>query len=81
MTRLTYPIVIEILPPEDGGWFLALAPDLPGCMSDGESPEEAVANVQDAIDIWIEAARDLGRAVPEPSRHLTFGHAEAGGQG
>lgn len=79
MTRLTYPIVIEILPPEDGGGFLALAPDLPGCMSDGESPEEAVANVQDAIETWIETARDLGRAVPTPSRHLTFGQSAAGG--
>ena len=49
--------VIEPLSPEDGGGFLALVPDLPGCMSDGASPEEAVANVQDAIDTWIEAAR------------------------
>ena len=70
MTSLTYPIVIELLPPEDGGGFLALAPDLPGCMSDGETPQEAVANVQDAILAWIEAARDLGHPVPAPSRHL-----------
>jgi len=39
-------------------------------MSDGASPEEAVANVQDAIETWIEAAHDLGHAVPAPSRHL-----------
>ena len=37
-----------------------MAPDLPGCMSDGATPEEAVSNVQDAITAWIEAARDLG---------------------
>lgn len=76
MTQLTYPIVIEILPPEDGGGFLALVPDLPGCMSDGESPEEAVANVQDAINSWIEAANDLGHPIPKPSRHLVRDAAE-----
>jgi predicted RNase H-like HicB family nuclease len=72
MTQLTYPIVIELLPQEEGGGFLAKVPDLPGCMSDGASPEEAVANVQDAIKTWIEAANDLGHAVPAPSRHLVL---------
>jgi len=72
MTRLTYPIVIELLSPEDGGGFLALVPDLPGCMSDGASPEEAVANVQDAIATWIEAANDLGHPIPVPSQHLVL---------
>ena len=53
---------------EDGGGFIATVPDLPGCMSDGETPEEALANVRDAILTWIEAAHDLGHAVPQPSR-------------
>jgi antitoxin HicB len=56
MTRLEYPIVVEPLPIEDGGGFVATAPDLPGCMSDGATPEEAVSNIQDAIAVWIEAA-------------------------
>src|SRR5437899_5293059 len=60
--RLEYPIVVERLPIEDGGGFVATVPDLPGCMSDGETPEEAVSNVQDAIVAWIEAARDLGHS-------------------
>ncbi|HME24669.1 MAG TPA: type II toxin-antitoxin system HicB family antitoxin [Acetobacteraceae bacterium] len=76
MTRLTHPIVIEILPLEEGGGFLALVPDLPGCMSDGASPEEAVTNVQDAIETWIEAARDFGHAIPSPSRHLVLDAAQ-----
>ena len=75
MTHLTYPVVIEPLPSEDGGGFLARVPDLPGCMSDGASPEEAVCNVQDAIGTWIEAARDLGHAVPAPSRQLVVAAA------
>ena len=49
MTRLEYPIVVEPLPIEEGGGFLATVPDLPGCMSDGTAPEEAVSNIQDAI--------------------------------
>ena len=76
MAHLTYPVVIEPLPQEEGGGFLALVPDLPGCMSDGSSPEEAVANVQDAIDTWIEAANDLGHAIPVPSRHLVLEAAQ-----
>jgi antitoxin HicB len=72
MTRLEYPIVVEPLAPEDGGGFLATAPDLPGCMSDGATPEEAVSNIRDAIAAWIEAAHDLGHAVPKPSRRVAL---------
>jgi antitoxin HicB len=70
--RLEYPVVIAPLSLEDGGGFSAIVPDLPGCMSDGETPEEAIANVQDAISSWIEAAKDLGRAIPSPSRTLAL---------
>jgi antitoxin HicB len=67
-TSLEYPVLIEPLSAEDGGGFLATVPDLPGCASDGETPEEALANVRDAVEAWIEEARGLGRAVPAPSR-------------
>jgi antitoxin HicB len=67
-----YPLIIEPLSEEDGGGFVAIVPDLPGCMSDGETPEEAVSNVRDAILTWIEAARDLGHPVPPPSRHVAL---------
>ena len=72
MSRLEYPVVVEPLPLEEGGGFVATVPDLPGCMSDGVSPEEALANVQDAIATWIEAANDLGHSVPKPSRRLAL---------
>jgi predicted RNase H-like HicB family nuclease len=36
-------------------------------MSDGETPEEAIANVGDAIAVWIEGAREMGRDIPAPS--------------
>jgi antitoxin HicB len=67
MTKLDYPVLIEPLSSEDGGGFLATVPDLPGCMSDGESAEAALLNVQAAIGEWIEEARALGRTVPRPS--------------
>lgn len=70
MPRLEYPVIVEPLSEAEGGGFAAIVPDLPGCMSGGETPEEALANVRDAIQVWIEAARDLGRSVPTPSRHL-----------
>ena len=71
MRKLDYPVFIEPLAAEDGGGFLATVPDLPGCMSDGETPEEGLANVRDAIEEWVEEARALGRAVPMPSqRHV-----------
>jgi antitoxin HicB len=66
--KLDYPVLIEPLAPEDGGGFVAMVPDLPGCMSDGETAEEALANVRDAIAAWIEEARAIGRSVPPPSR-------------
>ena len=68
MTKLDYPVLIEPLAAEDGGGFVATVPDLPGCMSDGATPEEALANLRDAVDAWIEEAGALGRAVPRPSR-------------
>ena len=70
MAKLEYPVIIEPLPESDGGGFVALVPDSPGCMSDGEAAEEALASVKDAITAWIDEAKALGRPVPAPSRHL-----------
>ena len=61
-----YTVVISALAPEDGGGFLAIVPDLPGCMSDGDTRTEAARNVDGAIQAWIDEARRLGRPIPEP---------------
>ncbi|WP_414831655.1 type II toxin-antitoxin system HicB family antitoxin [Afifella sp. YEN Y35] len=61
-----YAIVIAPLSNEDGGGFVGRVPDLPGCMSDGASAEEALRNTQQAIAEWIEECRRLGRSLPEP---------------
>jgi predicted RNase H-like HicB family nuclease len=46
--------------------FVVDVPEVPGCMAHGVTPAKAVANAQDAIDIWIETARATGRIVPDP---------------
>jgi predicted RNase H-like HicB family nuclease len=66
VNALDYPIQVERLSAEDGGGFAAYALDLPGCMSDGATQEEAVENVRDAIAAWIEQAQAMGRAIPPP---------------
>ena len=52
--------------------FLAEVPELPGCMADGQTPAEALANVQVIAQEWIETAIKLGREVPEPRGRLMF---------
>ncbi len=64
--KLEYAVRIERLAESDGGGYLATVPDLPGCMSDGATPEEALANVQEAIASWIEAAKEWKQDVPKP---------------
>lgn len=61
-----YTIICTPLPEGEGGGYLATVPELPGCMSDGETRAEAIENAQDAIESWIEASEELGRVVPEP---------------
>ena len=68
MNALDYRIQIERLSEADGGGFAAYAIDLPGCMSDGSTQEEAIANVRDAIAAWTEQAEFMGRDIPLPGR-------------
>jgi len=52
--------------------FIVEVPELPGCMADGASYEEAIRNAQQVIEEWIETARELGRAIPEPKGRLAY---------
>ena len=49
--------------------YVAEVPELPGCFADGPSYLDAIANVEDVIDGWIETATAMGRAVPEAKAH------------
>ena len=46
--------------------FIAEAPELPGCMAHGDDQEEALKNIQAAMQFWIDTAEELGRPVPQP---------------
>ena len=52
--------------------FVAEVPELPGCMSDGESYYEALVNAEQVIREWIETAHALGRPVPQPKGRLAY---------
>ena len=57
---------------EEDDAFVAEVPELPGCMADGKTYQEALANAEEVIDEWIETAKDLGRALPEPRGRLIY---------
>jgi predicted RNase H-like HicB family nuclease len=59
---------VLIYPGEDGFW-VAECPSLPGCISQGETREEAVTNIREAIDLYIEVMAEDG--IPVPGDHYT----------
>lgn len=63
-----YRICLHPLSEEEGGGWYAEIPDLPGCMSDGESKEEALKNLEEAKRAWIFAMLERGKKVPLPQK-------------
>ena len=64
-----YAIIVSRLPEEDGGGYLASFPDLPGCISDGETPEEAIEEARDAFAAWSASVlKDKGE-MPRPKNY------------
>lgn len=57
---------IIMYPGEDGYWVVE-CPSLPGCISQGKTEEEAIANIKEAIELWIEDAVEHGEPVPDDS--------------
>lgn len=66
---LSLPYSISLLKQEEGGeeYWVAEVPDLPGCMADGSTPDEAISSLEDAKQAWIESHIEDGYEVPEPS--------------
>ena len=62
-----YPFTIRPLSAEDGGGYLIEFPDVPGCMSDGETPEEAMVNGLDALKSALLTLKEFGDPIPNPS--------------
>ena len=67
---LSYPIQL-VYDQEEGDWEAQIL-DLPGCMSDGADPNEAVENMKDAQYSWIEVCLERGNEVPLPSTENTY---------
>ena len=63
-----YPLVVYWS--REDGCFLVEVPDLPGCLADGATQTEAVANAQVIIAEWLETAQELRRPIPAPRPRL-----------
>lgn len=63
-----YPFTVRPLIKEEGGGYLCEFPDVPHCMGDGETVEEAIRDGRDALWSCLETLRELGRPIPPPSR-------------
>ena len=63
---IEYPFEISPLSPEEGGGYAITFPDLPGCRSDGATPEEALSNGRDALASWLAVAQEFGDRLPQP---------------
>ena len=57
---------------EEDHAFVAEVPELPGCMADGKTHQEALSNAEKIIQEWIETAKDQGRTVPQPRGRLAY---------
>lgn len=68
-----YPFEIRPLSQDEGGGYLISFPDLPGCISDGETIEDAIMNGIDAVHSWIETAKEFNDPVPEPGSSQASG--------
>ena len=64
--QLQQPWTIEIHPYSDGGYF-ARALELPGCMTEGDTKQEVLEMIEDAIAEWLAVAVEVGRPIPSPA--------------
>ena len=64
-----YAINVSPLPAEEGGGFMASIPDLPGCIADGATIDEAIAEARDAFDAWTMAEREDKGSLPQPKAY------------
>jgi len=62
-----YQFTVRPLSADEGGGYLVEYPDIPGCMSDGETIQEAITNGREALRDCLEVFRELGRKLPKPS--------------
>ena len=54
-----------ILTPGESGWIVAECPSLPGCISQGKTREEALANIREAMELWLEVEHEKSGSIPQ----------------
>lgn len=69
---ISLPYKMEIVEDRDEGGYVVSFPDLPGCITCGETLEKAVANAAEAKKTWLEAALEDGIDIPEPESLETY---------
>ncbi len=72
---MPHTYAIEIFYSDEDEGFIAVVPELAGCSAFGETDGEALSEVEVAIDLWLETAREEGREIPEPSSNERTGDA------
>ncbi len=65
-----YEIIIYWSSEDDA--YVAEVPELSGCMADGKTYQEALANAERVIHEWVETAKELGRPIPQPTGRLLY---------
>ena len=70
MSKIRYEIIIYWSQQDEA--FIAEVPELAGCMADGETYQEALANAEVIIQEWIETAQELKRPIPQPKGRLLY---------
>lgn len=70
--QMMYKYEIIVYWSEEDEAYIAEVPELPGCMADGKTYEEALKNALQIIDEWIETAKMLGRDIPTPKGKLAY---------
>ena len=64
-----YSLTVTPLPADEGGGYLVIIPDLPGCMADGATIDEAIDEARDAFQAWMMAEEEDGRELPVPKSY------------
>ena len=69
---LRRPYTRVLIPDTESGTFAAMIPEFPGCITQGDSPDEAYAHLHETALAWIEAAQDLGQPIPDPQEENAY---------
>ena len=65
-SSVAYPFEVRPLSKEEGGGYSGYFPDLPGCGSDGTTPEDAIENGRDALQSWLAVTQEFSGGIPKP---------------